>query len=174
MFRKLLPERPKSSATPANGADEPPSPAVKPATTNTNGNGNGKAKITTVFGPGSSLVGKLFVPGGTRIDGAFEGELEIDGPLIIGEQAMIMADIRASAVTVAGTVKGNVTAERVDILKSGRIYGDLITYGFSTEEGGFLRGQVYMPDGTEEINPLDVAPAAPNGTLNGTVNPATP
>jgi len=44
-------------------------------------------------------------------------------------------------------VKGNITAKKVDILRGGRVYGDLITGSFTAEEGGFLRGQVRMTDG---------------------------
>ncbi|MEK6574632.1 MAG: polymer-forming cytoskeletal protein, partial [Chloroflexota bacterium] len=62
------------------------------------------------------------------------------------EHARIVANISAETVSVAGSVKGNITAKKVDIVRTGRIYGDLITGAFTTEEGGFLRGQVRMTD----------------------------
>jgi cytoskeletal protein CcmA (bactofilin family) len=34
----------------------------------------------------------------------------------------------------------------VEIRSTGRIFGDLITTAFATEEGAFLRGQVRMED----------------------------
>lgn len=103
-------------------------------------------KIQTVLGRGSTLNGTIVAEGGARIDGSFEGSLTVKGPLVVGEGARIVADITAEAVSVAGSVKGNITAKRVDILGTGRIYGDLITGSFTTEEGGFLRGQVRMTD----------------------------
>ena len=107
--------------------------------------------IQSVLGPGASFKGTLKVPHGARIDGTFEGSLEVAGPLVIGESALIIADIWAGAVSVAGTVKGNIKAEKVDILSSGRIYGDLLTNVISTEEGGFLRGKVEMTETKEEL-----------------------
>lgn len=105
-------------------------------------------KILSAIGPNSSFNGTIVSEGGMRIDGSFEGSLTVKGPLVIGDGARIIADITADAVSVAGTVKGNINAKKVDILSTGRIYGDLITNSFTTEEGGFLRGQVRMTDGS--------------------------
>lgn len=105
-------------------------------------------KILSVISKGSTFKGEITTEGGTRIDGSFEGSLMVKGPLVIGENARIVADITAEAVSVAGSVKGNITAKKVDIMRTGRIYGDLITGSFTTEEGGFLRGQVRMTDGS--------------------------
>jgi cytoskeletal protein CcmA (bactofilin family) len=107
-------------------------------------------KILSVIGKGSSFKGEVTTEGGARIDGSFEGKLIVKGPLVIGEHARVVADITADAVSVAGSVKGNITAKKVDIMKTGRIYGDLITGSFTTEEGGFLRGQVRMTDGAQQ------------------------
>lgn len=113
-------------------------------------------KILSVIGKGSTFKGEITTEGGTRIDGSFEGSLIVKGPLVIGENARIVADITAEAVSVAGSVKGNITAKKVDIMRTGRIYGDLITGSFTTEEGGFLRGQVRMTDGSlpQDESPL--------------------
>ena len=123
-------------------------------------------KILTVVGAGSTLSGTLVAEGGARIDGSFEGSLTVKGPLVIGEGARIVADISAEVVSVAGSVKGNITAKKVDILRTGRIYGDLITEGFTTEEGGFLRGQVRMTDG----NHHEEGPTLFNGQLAAAVS----
>jgi cytoskeletal protein CcmA (bactofilin family) len=112
-------------------------------------------KILSVISKGSTFKGDITTEGGARIDGSFEGSLTVKGPLVIGENARIVADITAEAVSVAGSVKGNITAKKVDIMRTGRIYGDLITGSFTTEEGGFLRGQVRM---TDRSAPQDEAP----------------
>jgi cytoskeletal protein CcmA (bactofilin family) len=43
-------------------------------------------------------------------------------------------------------VKGDITAQRVEITRSGRVWGDVVTTSFSTEEGAFLRGQIRMEE----------------------------
>ncbi len=107
---------------------------------------SGHGKILSVISKGSAFKGDIVTEGGARIDGSFEGTLLVKGPLVIGEHARIVADINADTVSVAGSVRGNITAKKVDIMHTGRIYGDLITGSFTTEEGGFLRGQVRMTD----------------------------
>ena len=123
MFRKPVKD--------TNTHDHPPTPLT------------GKA-LMTVLGRGSTLSGKVMAEGGARIDGAFDGALTVKGLLVIGEGAKVIADISAETVSVAGAVKGNITARRVDILDTGRIFGDLIVESFTTAEGGFLRGTVRM------------------------------
>ena len=110
-----------------------------------NGGGHGK-QIESLLGPGIHFKGTLNGAGGARIEGGFDGVITLSGPLVIAEGAKITAEIRASAVSVAGHVKGNITAGKVEILATGRIWGDLVTTAFATEEGAFLRGQVTMQD----------------------------
>ena len=54
--------------------------------------------------------------------------------------------MKANYVIVAGAVKGNITAEKVEIRSTGRIWGNVVTAAFSTEEGAFLRGQITMEE----------------------------
>ncbi|MGB6421060.1 MAG: polymer-forming cytoskeletal protein, partial [Anaerolineales bacterium] len=49
-------------------------------------------------------------------------------------------------VIVAGAVRGDITAEKVEIRATGRVWGDVITASFATEEGAFLRGQIRMEE----------------------------
>jgi cytoskeletal protein CcmA (bactofilin family) len=115
-------------------------------------------KIETVIGPGISIQGVLTGRGGVRVEGIFEGKIDIEGPLVIGDQGKVLSEeIRAPSVVVGGTVQANVTAERVQILHTGRLYGDLTTSNLSTEEGGFLKGTIRMP---EEEPPAEEKPSS--------------
>jgi cytoskeletal protein CcmA (bactofilin family) len=115
--------------------------------TNGNGhNGNGHGKIETVLGPGVHYKGTLNGAAGVRIEGTFDGAINIKGPVVIADGAKVTADIQASAVSVAGNLRGNITAGKVEILSTGRVWGDLITTSFASEEGAFLRGAVKMED----------------------------
>ena len=129
-----------------------------------NGNGNGKGgKIESVLGPGAHYKGTLTGSAGVRIEGAFDGTITLKGLLVIAEGAKVTAEIQASAVSVGGSVKGNITAGKVEILSTGRVWGDLVTSAFATEEGSFLRGQVTMQDevpppaGVEATQPHEAA-----------------
>jgi cytoskeletal protein CcmA (bactofilin family) len=102
------------------------------------------ARIETVIGPNAHFRGDIVSEGGVRIDGVFEGTIETTGNLVIGESAKIIAEIRANNISISGAVKGNVTGNRVEILETGRVWGDLTINSLLLNEGAFLRGQTTM------------------------------
>ncbi len=115
------------------------------------------ARVDSVLGPGLSWKGEVGGTGGLRIDGAFEGDLAVRGLVVVGEQGRVACKhLRAAAVIVSGSVKGDITAQRVEITRTGRVWGDVVTTSFSTEEGAFLRGQIRM----EETVDLGLPPEA--------------
>ena len=76
--------------------------------------------------------------------------------LVVGETGRVTCqNVRANAVIVAGAVRGNITTQKLEIRASGRVWGDVVTTAFVTEEGAFLRGQIRM----EETVELDLEPA---------------
>lgn len=115
------------------------------------------ARVDSVLGSGISWKGEVGGTGGLRIDGAFDGEIALRGLVIIGEQGRLACkQLRADSVVVAGSVKGAITAQRVEITRTGRVWGDVVTTSFATEEGAFLRGQIRM----EETIDLGLGPEA--------------
>jgi cytoskeletal protein CcmA (bactofilin family) len=112
-------------------------------------------RVTSVLGPGINWKGSLRGSGGIRIEGAFEGDITIRGLVVVGETGRVNCEnITANTVVVAGVVHGNISTERLEIRSTGRVWGDVVTVAFATEDGSFLRGQVRME---EEID-LGLAP----------------
>jgi cytoskeletal protein CcmA (bactofilin family) len=112
-------------------------------------------RITSVLGPGVIWEGKLSGTGGVRIEGTFEGQIALRGMLVVGESGRVTCEnIRASTVIVAGAVRGNITTQKLEIRATGRVWGDVVTTSFVTEDGAFLRGQIRMEDHVE----LDLGP----------------
>jgi cytoskeletal protein CcmA (bactofilin family) len=98
----------------------------------------------TVLGATSVLNGFLKSDANVRLDGTFEGTLEISGNVLVGETAKITADIHASNVSIAGAVRGNVSGKKVQLLRTGRVWGDISATAISTEEGAFIEGKITM------------------------------
>ena len=120
-------------------------------------------RVTSVLGPGINWQGNLRGSGGVRIEGTFEGEIVVRGLVVIGETGRVTCDdLRATTVIVAGSVRGNITSEKLEIRSSGRVWGDVITVAFATEEGAFLRGQVRMEERVE----LNLEQSAANPAQN--------
>ncbi len=104
-------------------------------------------RVTSVLGPGITWKGSLHGSGGVRIEGAFDGEISVQGLLVVSETGRVTCPhIRVKSAVIAGAVQGNITAEKVEIRSTGRVWGDVVTAAFSTEEGAFLRGQIRMED----------------------------
>jgi cytoskeletal protein CcmA (bactofilin family) len=113
-------------------------------------------RITSVLGSGVIWHGSINGSGGVRIEGAFEGEIALRGLLVVGETGRVTCqNVRANTVIVAGAVRGNITTQKLEIRATGRVWGDVVTTAFVTEEGAFLRGQIRM----EETVELDLEPA---------------
>ena len=104
-------------------------------------------RVDSVFGADLTWKGELGGQGGVRIEGAFEGDIALHGLVVVGERGrLVCQNLRATTVVVAGSVRGDITAQRVEITRTGRVWGDVVTESFSTEEGAFLRGQITMEE----------------------------
>jgi len=107
-------------------------------------------RVTSVLGTGINWKGDLHGSGGIRIEGTFDGEIAVRGLVVVGETGRVTCEeLRANTVIVAGSVRGNITAEKIEIRATGRVWGDVTTVAFATEEGAFLRGQVRMEEKVE-------------------------
>ncbi len=114
-------------------------------------------RVTSVIGPGINWKGDLRGKGGVRIEGTVEGEIAIQGLVVIGETGKVTCQmLQAETVIVAGAVKGNIRCGKLEIRATGRVWGDVVTAALSSEEGAFLRGQVRMEE------KMEVPPAEAN------------
>ena len=115
-------------------------------------------RVDSILGSNISWQGSLTGSGGIRIEGAFDGDIALDGLVVVGPAGRVTCrQLKAETVVVAGSVKGDIVASKVEILKSGRVWGDVTTVAFATEEGAFLRGAITM----EEELDLGFAPKEP-------------
>lgn len=84
-------------------------------------------------------------PVNLRINGKFDGKLETKGTLMIGENAVVDADISGESISVAGRVNGDITAgERLDLKSPAQVTGDITTPMLSVESGAKLDGNCKM------------------------------
>ena len=104
----------------------------------------------TVLGANCVMEGVLRSQANVRLDGTFTGTLEIEGNVLVGETARINADIDAKNISIAGAVRGNVSGKKVQLLRTGRIWGDIHAMALTTEEGAFIDGKITMIGHEEE------------------------
>ena len=113
-----------------------------------------KSQVTSVIGPGINWLGDLRGSGGIRIEGTITGEIAISGLVVVGESGKVECEqLKADTVIIAGTVKGNITCQKLEIRSSGKVWGDVVTSSFSSEDGAFFRGQMRMEEHVEPVEP---------------------
>lgn len=126
----------------------------------------------TVLGANSTMEGKLSSSTNVRLDGTFKGTLEITGNILVGETAKIEADINAKNISVAGAVRGNISGKKVQLLRTGRVWGDIRAAALTTEEGAFIDGKITMV--SHEAAPAAEPPAEPEEAIVSVPAPVEP
>jgi len=117
---------------------------------------SGAHELTGVLERGSEFDGVLSFEGAFRIGGVFRGKIFTDDVLIIGEGAMVEAEIEAGTLIISGELTGSVIArDRVEIHCPAVFRGNIQTPSLMVADGVVFEGVSQMGRG----NP--VAPPTP-------------
>jgi len=104
-------------------------------------------EINAFLGRNTEFEGKLSFSGTVRIDGRFKGEILSDGTLIVGDSAVLEADIQVPHLVVCGEVRGNLYAsEKVEIHPPGKVFGNVQAPAVVMDEGVVFEGCCRMQD----------------------------
>jgi cytoskeletal protein CcmA (bactofilin family) len=102
-------------------------------------------EINAFMGMGTSYRGKLEFKGTVRIDGEFEGEIESEGTLIVGNEARVRGSINVGQLVLSGTLEGEIKARsKVVLYKQANLSGKIVTPVLLVEEGAVLKGEIDM------------------------------
>jgi len=102
-------------------------------------------RVDTIIGKETEFKGTIKSHGVLRIDGRVEGEVLHQGDLIVGAGGVVVANIHARHVTIAGEVNGNVDADgRLELVASARLTGDVRVNQLVIEEGAIFLGTSAM------------------------------
>jgi cytoskeletal protein CcmA (bactofilin family) len=126
-----------------------------------------QGEINTLLGRGSEFEGKLTFEGTVRIDGKLSGEIFSEDVLVVGEGAMVNAEIDVGVIIVEGTVTGNIRAKRaVELHAPARVKGNIETPSLYVDKG-------VMFEGFSKMEGLTTGAAHPPRTLEGLAAAAT-
>ena len=103
---------------------------------------NRKDKAISAFlGEDTEFEGKLTFHGTIRLDGRFKGEIVAVGGLIIGEKAIVEAEIHVSDIIICGQVTGKITAEQIlEIHSTGKVFGNIQAPNVMMHPGAIFEG----------------------------------
>lgn len=103
------------------------------------------SRETAFLGKGTRLSGKIAFEGTARIEGQVEGEIVANDTLLIGESALVNAQISGGTIIIHGKVTGDITAsKKLEIRAPGRLYGNVTTPSLVIEEGVVFEGHCSM------------------------------
>jgi cytoskeletal protein CcmA (bactofilin family) len=109
-----------------------------------------KIEITTILGKGAEFIGKLIFTGSVCIDGDFQGEINLQGSLVVGEGALVKANIAVKSIHISGEIQGKIEAkEKIIIHSTGKFFGDIHTPVLIMAEGAFFDGNSHMAEAVE-------------------------
>ena len=110
-------------------------------------------RISTTLGRETEFNGVMRFQDSLKIDGAFSGEILSSGFLYIEQGASVTANIRVGSVVVGGTVHGNIEAtEKLEMLSSGKVYGNIRTAKLKIADGVVFEGKCEMIKNPQAIN----------------------
>ena len=111
-------------------------------------------QVSGFLDKGTNVTGELEFAGTLRIDGNFQGSISTCDNLVIGEHAMVHADVKVGDVEIHGQFFGRIEAKnRVEIFPSGRVRGDIHTPVLCGNPGAMLDGGLHMTGHPEDTSP---------------------
>lgn len=108
--------------------------------------------ISAFLGKDVHFKGTITYQGTMRIDGSFDGEIQTDGVVLVGEGAELIANVTAGTIVSKGTICGDIRAKEKLVLRAQSvIVGDITAPILSIEEGAQVDGNLQMGQGAREV-----------------------
>ena len=113
--------------------------------------------VTTFLGHGAAFEGTLEFKGTVRLDGTLKGKIvSAGGTVIVGDKAVIEAEICVDTVIIKGRVSGSVDArKRFEAYPPAHITGDIQSPVISIDPGVMFNGRCSMEISSETSSKTD-------------------
>ncbi len=133
-------DEPAAPHTPA--AKSPPAPGPRRPAPATPPDLAGKRSF---LGEGCEFNGDVRGAGSFECRGKFNGTIDIEEDLVIGQGGVATAELKAHRITIEGRLEGNATGgEKVEVSATGHVEGDVRAPAVQFAEGAFFEGNVEM------------------------------
>jgi cytoskeletal protein CcmA (bactofilin family) len=92
-----------------------------------------------------TVIGDLETEGVVRVEGRVRGTVRVGAQVLVSQGAVIEGDLHTTEAVIAGQVSGAIHArERVELLGTAMVAGDILTPRISIIEGARVTGEVKM------------------------------
>jgi cytoskeletal protein CcmA (bactofilin family) len=118
-----------------------------------NKHSGGEGGAINLIGNGTTITGDIQSSGDVRIDGILNGNITINGRLVIGHNGKIEGNVVCQNADVSGEIKGKLqVAEMLALKATAKILGDIVTGKISIEPGAVFTGSCNMGAIVKNIN----------------------
>ncbi len=102
-------------------------------------------ELNAFLGAGTEFHGRLEFSGTVRIDGEFQGEIESQGVLVLGREALVKGMVRVGGLFCSGRIEGEVEAHGKAVFHSQAVMtGTVRARSLVIDEGATIEGEVLM------------------------------
>lgn len=145
LFKSDAQNPPSSDRSSSQASPQPGERSEKPARKKDRGDPG----VISVFAAGLVVEGEIRSDGDVRIEGRVNGNVSISGEVTVAGKGVVVGDIDASSVVVAGRVDGTIkTHESTRLVDGARVNADVESPRLTLEDGATLNGRVEMDKGT--------------------------
>jgi len=96
---------------------------------------------------GTVIKGDIIATGDFRLDGTLQGNIQINGKLVIGDSGIVNGNVLCQNANIIGTVNGNLSVkELLSLHSTARVRGDILINKLSIEPGAIFSGKCRMID----------------------------
>ena len=96
---------------------------------------------------GTVVKGDIIASGDFRLDGTLQGNIQLNGKLVVGDSGVVNGNVLCQNANIIGTVNGNLSVkELLSLHTSARVRGDILINKLSIEPGATFSGKCRMID----------------------------
>ncbi|MBQ7062100.1 MAG: polymer-forming cytoskeletal protein [Bacteroidales bacterium] len=109
--------------------------------------------IINTIAKGTTIKGEISAVGDFRLDGTLEGNIKLNGKLVVGESGLVKGNVVCQNANIIGHVVGNISVKELLSLNStANVKGDILINRLSIEPGATFSGTCRMIDEVRKEN----------------------
>ena len=106
-----------------------------------------ESSAINIITDGTLVKGDITATGDFRLDGTLEGNIQLNGKLVVGDSGVVNGNVLCQNANIIGTVNGNLSVkELLSLHATARVRGDILINKLSIEPGAVFSGKCRMID----------------------------
>ena len=119
-----------------------------------------ESSAINIITDGTLVKGDITATGDFLLDGTLEGNIQLNGKLVVGDSGVVNGNVLCQNANIIGTVNGNLSVkELLSLHTTARVRGDILINKLSIEPGAVFTGKCCMLDEVRKQQQLEAEQA---------------